>query len=220
MPGGSKAPKAPSSRRPTPRLPTRAVAGVGGGAPSAALAGAREEAGEPGGSPAGALALGGRAGQPGAALVGAREEAGEPGDSPAGGLVLGGRAGQPGAALVGAREEAGEPGGSPAGALVLGGRSCPAEMAARTAVCRGAGVAPGCRCDAVRWGLGAAAARRGRRAARSSPTEWPTPPSAWTVRRPFRGCCAPARRTSRCSPPARPPPWPRPAAPSREGASR
>ena len=201
MPGGSKASKAPSSRRRTPRPPTRAVAGVGGGAPGAALAVAREGAGELRGSPAGALALGGCAGKSGDALVGARGEAGEPGGSPAGGLASGGRAGQPGAALVGAREEAGEPGGSPTGALALGGRYCPAGMDARTAVCRGAGVAPGWRCDAVRWGLGAAAARQGQRAARLS-----APPSARAARRPFRGCCSPAQqswraRWGRCSPP-------------------
>ena len=59
----------------------------------------------------------------------------------------------PGAALAVVREGAEELGGFPAGALALGGRYCPAGMDARTAVCRGAGVAPGCRCDAVRWGM-------------------------------------------------------------------
>ena len=62
-PWTSRDDKAPSSRHPSPRLPAWAVAEMGGAAPGAALVEAQEEVGEPGGSPVGVLALGGRAGQ-------------------------------------------------------------------------------------------------------------------------------------------------------------
>ena len=91
-------PRAPSSRRRTPRPSTRAVAGVGEEAPGDALAVVREGAEELGGFPAGEASSSRRrtprpptravvevgGGAPGAALAVAREGAGELGGSPAG----------------------------------------------------------------------------------------------------------------------------------------